>query len=163
MKKARSPRQSDHLQARYSPGSDAEGTCNFRVERSTIPVITWTMDAEPGIIMTFNRTVQKTGRPCEPAFDITAAEVIARRYISGRNGPVAVNMSDGRYYPLGNPSVAVSGYSTFIYNRIINNNPGTRTCSSWVLILQHKRLSSSSGTGLLQTKPFSVAYESIEL
>ncbi len=123
VRKALSPLPSDLLLARYSPGPDAEGTWNFRIVRGTTPVVTGTLDAETGMILAFNRSVQKTGRPGEPVLDMPAAQAIADRYISGRNGPVAVNMSDGRYYPLGNPSVPVAGYYTFIYNRIVNNIP----------------------------------------
>lgn len=123
VRKALSPLQSDLLLARYGPAPDAEGTWNFRIVRGTTPVITGTLDAETGSILAFNRTIQKTGRPGEPVLDMPAAQVIADRYISGRNGPVAVNMSDGRYYPLGNPSVPVAGYYTFIYNRMVNNIP----------------------------------------
>ena len=123
VRKAFSPHQSDLLLARYSPGPYAEGGWNFRIVRSTTPVITGTLDAETGTILAFNRSIQKTGRPGEPVLDMPGAQAIADRYISGRNGPVAVNMSEGRYYPLGNPSVPVAGYYTFIYNRMVNNIP----------------------------------------
>lgn len=63
------------------------------------------------------------GRPTGPVLDISAAQEIANTYISEHNGPVAVNMSTGRYNPMGSPSDPVAGCYSFEYNRIVNDIP----------------------------------------
>jgi len=122
-KKAFSSLQSDRILVRYNGSSDSQGTWNFRFVKGNKPVLTGTMDAETGQIISFTRPVQKLGRPAEPVLDMPAAQKIADRYISSQNGPVGVNMSEGKYSPLGIPSDPVAGQYTFIYNRMVNNIP----------------------------------------
>ena len=74
------------------------------------------------------------GRPAGTVLDMPAAQKIAERYISDHNGPVAVNMSDGQYFPLGIPSDPVAGQYVFTFNRIVKIFPATMTVLSWVLI-----------------------------
>ena len=115
--------RSDQIRVRYSAGPDSGRTWNFRFVKSMTPILTGTMDAETGLISSFTQTIQKVGRPAEPVIGQPAAQAIADRYISGKNGPIAVNMSEGRYFPLGSPSDPVAGQYVFIYNRIVNNIP----------------------------------------
>ncbi len=113
----------DQVRVRYSAGPDSGRTWNFRFVKSMTPILTGSMDAETGLISSFTHTIQKVARPTEPIIGQPAAQAIADRYISGKNGPVAVNMSEGRYIPLGYPSDPVAGQYVFIYNRIVNNIP----------------------------------------
>lgn len=123
VKKAFSSLQSDRVLVRYTGSTDSQGTWNFMFVKGSNPVLTGTMDAETGQILSFNRPVQKLGRPAEPVLDMAAAQKIADRYISSQNGPVGVNMSQGSYSPLGIPSDPVAGQYTFTYNRIVNTIP----------------------------------------
>ncbi|MDO9034462.1 MAG: hypothetical protein Q7U51_04585 [Methanoregula sp.] len=115
--------RSDKVLVRYSADPDSGRTWNFRFVKDTTPVLTGTIDAETGLISSFAQTIQTVGRPTEPVTGLPAAQKIADRYISGKNGPVAVNMSIGRYFSLGSPSDPVAGQYVFIYNRIVNNIP----------------------------------------
>ena len=113
----------DLLRVRYSAGPDSGRTWNFRFVKGTTPILTGIMDAETGLISSFTRTIQNVGRPVGPVIDMPAAQKIADRYISGQNGPVAVNMSEGRYFPMGYPSDPIAGQYFFNYSRIVNNIP----------------------------------------
>lgn len=113
----------DQVQVRYNAGPDSGRTWNFTLIKGTTRILTGTMDADTGLISSFTQTIQKVGRPAEPVIGMPAAQKIADRYISGQNGPVAVNMSESRYFSLGSPSDPVAGQFVFIYNRIVNNIP----------------------------------------
>ncbi len=115
--------RSDRVRVRYCNNPDSGSTWNFRFLKGTTPILTGTMDADTGLISSFSLAIQKVGRPTEPGIGLPAAQAIADRYISGKNGPVAVNMSEGRYLPLGFPSDPVAGQYVFIYNRIVNKIP----------------------------------------
>ena len=113
----------DQVIVRYNAGPDSGRIWNFRLVKDTSPILTGTMDADTGQISSFTQVIQKLGRPAEPVIGLPAAQAIADQYISRKNGPVAVNMSEGRYSPLGSPSDPVAGQYVFIYNRIVNNIP----------------------------------------
>ena len=115
--------RSDQVRVRYSTTPDSGRTWNFRFVKGTTPILAGTMDADTGQISSFTQAIQKVGRPAEPVIGLPAAQAIADRYISGKNGPVAVNMSEGLYSPLGSPSDPMAGQYVFIYNRIVNKIP----------------------------------------
>jgi hypothetical protein len=82
------------------------------------------LDAETGMIVTFNRTIHPGARPQNPVLTIGNARQIADSTINSRNtGILSINMSDGRYVPLVTPSGNVAGSYRFIYNRIIQDHP----------------------------------------
>ena len=113
----------DQVLVRYKAITDSGRTWDFRFVKGTTPILTGTLDADTGLISSFAQTIQTVGRPTEPVIGLPTAQKIADSYISGKNGPVAVNMSEGRYIPLGSPSDPVAGQDVFIYNRIVNNIP----------------------------------------
>ena len=113
----------DQVLIRYKAITDSGRTWDFRFVKGTTPILTGTLDADTGLISSFAQTIQTVGRPTEPVIGLPTAQKIADSYISGKNGPVAVNMSEGRYIPLGSPSDPVAGQDVFIYNRIVNNIP----------------------------------------
>jgi len=115
--------QPDQVRVRYRDSPDAGRTWNFRFVKGSIPLLTGTMDTETGLISSFTQTIQKLGRPAGPVLDMPAAQKIADRYISDKNGPVAVTMSEGRYLSSGSPSDPVAGQYVFLYNRIVNDIP----------------------------------------
>jgi len=115
--------QPDQVRVRYQVSPDSGRTWNFVFVKGTAPVLTGSMDSETGIVSSFNRIIKMPGRPTGPVLDISAAQEIANTYISEHNGPVAVNMSTGRYNPKGSPSDPVAGYYSFEYNRIVNDIP----------------------------------------
>ncbi|MDP3565103.1 MAG: hypothetical protein Q8R70_11510 [Methanoregula sp.] len=122
-KKAFFASQPDTVRVRYSASPDSGRTWNFVLVKGATPIITGTMDAETGLISAFSRTIQKMGRPAEPVLDMPAAQKNAERYISDKNGPVAVTMSEGQYIPSGTPSDPVAGLYRFTYNRVVNTIP----------------------------------------
>jgi hypothetical protein len=82
------------------------------------------LDAESGIVVTFNRTIHPGARPQNPVLTIANARQIAESTINNRNtGILSINMSDGRYVPLATPNGNVAGSYRFIYNRIIQDYP----------------------------------------
>lgn len=115
--------RSDQVQVRYSTNPDSGRIWNFRFVKGSTPILTGTMDADTGLISSFTQAIQKVERPAEPVIGLPAAQAIADRYIFGKNGPVAVNMSEGLYSPMGSPSDPVAGQYMFIYNRIVNKIP----------------------------------------
>lgn len=82
------------------------------------------LDAETGMIVTFNRTIHPGARPQNPVLTLGNARQIADATINSRNnGILSINMSDGRYVPLVTPNGNVAGSYRFIYNRIIQDYP----------------------------------------
>jgi hypothetical protein len=122
-KKAFFANQPDKVIVRYSASPDSGRTWNFVLVKGAAPIITGTIDAETGLISAFSRTIQKIGRPAESVLDMPAAQKNAERYISDKNGPVAVTMSEGQYIPSGTPSDPVAGQYRFTYNRVVNTIP----------------------------------------
>ncbi len=115
--------QPELVRVRYSTSPDTVRAWNFMFVKGTSPLLTGSMDADTGLIPSFAYTIQKMGRPANPVLDMPAAQKIAKRYISDQNGPVAVNMSTGRYSPLGSPSDPVAGQYLFIFSRVVNDIP----------------------------------------
>ena len=115
--------QPDNVRVRYQDSSDYGQVWNFIFVKDTAPVVTGSMDAETGMILSFTRVVKKWTRPAEPVIDPSAAQAIAERFIADRNGPVAINMSAGQYIPQGSPSDPVAGQYRFIFSRIVNEFP----------------------------------------
>jgi hypothetical protein len=82
------------------------------------------LDAETGIVVTFNRTIHPGARSQNPALSMGNARQIADSTINSRNtGILSLNMSDGRYIPLVTPGGNVAGSYRFVYNRIIQDYP----------------------------------------
>lgn len=82
------------------------------------------LDAETGVVLTFNRTIHPGARPQNPVLTMGNARQIADSTINSRNnGILSINMSDGRYIPLVTPGGNVAGSYRFIYNRIIQDYP----------------------------------------
>ena len=82
------------------------------------------LDAETGMIDTYNRTIQQGGRPQNPVLTLGNARQIADSTINNRNnGILSINMSDGHYIPLSTQSGNVAGSYRFVYNRIIQDYP----------------------------------------
>ena len=113
----------DQVIVRYNTSTDSGRMWSFVVVTGTSRVLTGTLDAETGLISSFTQTIPVLGRPAEPVLDMPAAQKIAARYISDHNGPVAVNMSEGQYFPLGIPSDPVAGQYVFTFNRIVKDIP----------------------------------------
>ena len=82
------------------------------------------LDADSGIIVTFNRTIQAGGRPQNPVLTVDNARQIADSTVNNRNtGILSINMSSGRYIPLATQSGNVAGSYRFVYNRIVQDYP----------------------------------------
>jgi hypothetical protein len=113
----------DRVRVRYHAGPGTGRTWNFTIMKGTGAIITGTLDAETGLISSFTRPLRKPGRPAEPVLDLPAARKIADQYLPDRNGPVAVTLIDGRYFPLGSPSDPVAGQYIFVYRRVVNDFP----------------------------------------
>ena len=122
-KKAFPAIQPDQVRVRFSTSQDSGRTWNFSLVKDTTPVLTGTMDAETGLISSFTRTIQKLGRPAAAILDMPAAQKIAEQYISDKNGPVAVNLSESWYSPMGSPSDPIAGQYICNFNRIVNDFP----------------------------------------
>lgn len=80
------------------------------------------IDAESGLVVTFNRTIHPGTRSQNPALTIGNARQIADSTINSRNtGILSINMSDGSYIPLATPNGNVAGSYRFVYNRVVQD------------------------------------------
>jgi hypothetical protein len=123
VKKAFPSLKPDQVMVRYSASTDSGRMWSFVVVKGASRALTGTMDAESGLISSFTQTMPVLGRPAEPVLDKPAAQKIAARYISDHNGPVAVNMTGGQYFPLGIPSDPIAGPYVFIFSRVVKEIP----------------------------------------
>jgi len=113
----------DLVIVRYNTSTDSSRMWSFVVVKGTSRILTGNMDAETGLISSFTQIIPVLGRPAGSVLDMPAAQTIAERYVSDHNGPVAVNMSEGQYFPLGIPSDPIAGQYVFTFNRIVKDIP----------------------------------------
>ncbi len=123
VKKAFPSLKPDQVMVRYNASADSGWVWSYVVIKGTSRALTGNLDAESGLISSFTQTIPSLGRSAEPVFDMQTAQKIAARYISDHNGPVAVNMTNGQYFPLGIPSDPVAGQYVFTFNRIVKDIP----------------------------------------
>ena len=123
VKKAFPALKPDQVMVRYSASTDSGRMWSFVVVKGPSRALTGSLDAESGLISSFTQTIPSLGRPAEPVLDMPAAQKIAARYLTDHNGPVAVNMTTGQYFPLGIPSDPVAGQYVFTFNRIVKDIP----------------------------------------
>jgi hypothetical protein len=115
---------SERIQVRYNNSQDSARAWEFTKYRENAIILTGAMDPETGQIFSFTRSIPWTGRQTDPILDVNAAQKIADRYISEKNGAsLALNMSEVRYIPLQFPQKTVAGNYVFIYNRLIQDIP----------------------------------------
>ena len=112
----------DQVRIRYSPGTGTP-VWNFTLFKQSVPLLAGSLDAKTGQIIAFSRNTSVTGRPVSPAIDISDAQKIADNFISSKNGPVAVNLSNGQYIPGGTSGTAVAGQYLFTYDRMVDGYP----------------------------------------
>ncbi|HUH79433.1 MAG TPA: YcdB/YcdC domain-containing protein [Methanoregula sp.] len=112
----------DQIRVMYSKGTGIP-LWNFTLYQALVPALSGSLDATSGQVRSFARNISDAGRPAAAAIDISAARKIAESYINGRNGPVAVNLSIGRYMPAGPAGSAVAGQYLFTYSRLVNGYP----------------------------------------
>ncbi|HVN73504.1 MAG TPA: YcdB/YcdC domain-containing protein [Methanoregula sp.] len=112
----------NQVRIRYSP-STGTPVWNFTLFQQSVPLLAGSLDAKTGQIIAFSRNTSDTGRPDSASIDITAAQKIADNFVSSRNGPVAVNMSNGRYVPGGTSGAVVAGQYLFTYDRMVDGYP----------------------------------------
>ncbi len=114
----------DKIRISYDNSPDSVRAWIFTVYQDNATFISGSLDPDTGQLASFSRSISRLGRPAEPSLDITTAQKTADHYIIERNGaPLPVNMSAGRYEPLGFPGEAGAGNYVFVYNRIVQNFP----------------------------------------
>ena len=114
----------EKVRIKYNNSPDSMQEWIFTLYRNNITILTGTLDTDTGHIVSFSSSIERQGRPANPALDSTAAQKIADRYIIDRNGfPLPLNMSVDRYDPLGFPDEAIAGQYVFVYNRILQDIP----------------------------------------
>jgi hypothetical protein len=112
----------DRIRVRYSPAGGQQ-LWNFSLFSSNTTILTGSLDAETGQMVSFTRIVPLTGRQANPAIDNGTAEKTANRYIGDRNGPVSINLSAQAYAPLGTVSSPAAGSWIFDYRRLVQDYP----------------------------------------
>jgi len=116
--------QPEKVRIKYNNSPDSMQEWIFTMYRNNITILTGTMDPDTGHIESFSSSIERPGRPANPALDSTAAQKIADRYIIDRNGfPLPLNMSVARYDPLGFQKETIAGQYVFVYNRIMQDIP----------------------------------------
>lgn len=111
----------DIILVQFVNGPGSLRTWNFTATQSNQPVLTGSLDADTGEILSFSRTLQTADRQAAPVIDLASAETIANNYITGEDGAVDLNISSATYLPLGSSSEPVAGQYTFVYNRVVQN------------------------------------------
>jgi hypothetical protein len=115
---------SEKVRMKFNNSPDSMQEWIFTLFRDNTTILTGTMDSDTGQIVSFSSSIERQGRPANPALDITAAQKIADRYIIDRNGfPLPLNMSIARYDTPGFPEEAIAGQYVFVYNRIVQDIP----------------------------------------
>jgi hypothetical protein len=114
----------EKVRMKFNNSPDSMQEWIFTLYRDNTTILTGTMDSDTGQIVSFSSSIERQGRPANPALDITAAQKIADRYIIDRNGfPLPLNMSVARYDSPGSPEEAIAGQYVFVYNRIVQGIP----------------------------------------
>jgi hypothetical protein len=114
---------SDVTRIRYTEISGGESFWNFTLFRDNNILLTGALDAGTGQLVAFSRNVSPSGRPAQPVLTSASARAVADRFISDRNGPVSVNMSDEQYVPLGPGISPAAGQYVLRYNRLVQDYP----------------------------------------
>ena len=116
--------QPEKVRIKYNNSPDSMQEWIFTMYRNNITILTGTMDPDTGHIESFSSSIERPGRPANPALDSMAAQKIADRYIIDRNGfPLPLNMSVARYDPLEFQKETIAGQYVFVYNRIMQDIP----------------------------------------
>jgi hypothetical protein len=112
------------VRVRYDNGPESIRAWIFSLNRENTTILTGTLDPETGQLLSFSQVISWEGRQVEPLLEISAARKISDRYIIDKNkGPLPINMSESRYYPLAVPQKTVAGHYVFVYNRIVQGIP----------------------------------------
>lgn len=113
----------DQIRVRYRNDPDTLRSWHFFLIKMNKTILSGSLDPETGQITSFNRQVPATGQPAAPVISLTEARKIADRIITGWNGPLSINMSDGRYEARQEDGTAVGGRYIFKYDRMVQDLP----------------------------------------
>jgi len=113
----------DQIRARFLDIQDTPRSWDFILVKSNAIILSGSLDAETGQIISFSRPVSMTGRPADPVLSLPDARKIADQMITGWNGPLPINMSSGQYESTGDTVSQAAGRYIFEYNRIVQDMP----------------------------------------
>jgi hypothetical protein len=113
----------DQIRARYLDIQDTPRSWNFLLVKENTVILSGSLDAETGQIISFTRPVSMTGRPADPVLSLPDARKIADQMITGWNGPLPINMSSGQYESPDDTYSPAAGQYIFKYNRIVQDMP----------------------------------------
>ncbi|MDD4137733.1 MAG: hypothetical protein PHT99_07585 [Methanoregula sp.] len=119
------PDVSGNLQKFWYYDSPGKGTVwMFIFASGNTTLVTGSIDATTGEILSFTRTIPHAGRPAETTISMDKARSIASHYISEHNGgALPLNQTSASYEVWGTPSVPAAGRYVFTWERLFLDHP----------------------------------------
>jgi len=108
----------------YNNSPDKGAVWMFIFASGNSTLVSGSIDATTGEVLSFNRNIPQAGRPVETAISMDKAQNIASHYISEHNGgALPLNQTSARYEGWGTPSVPAAGRYVFTWERLFLGHP----------------------------------------
>lgn len=100
------------------------GVWMFTLASGNMTLISGTVGADSGEILSFAKNIPDSGRPADPVYTQERAQSIAAKYISDHNGgTLSLGQTSARYQAWGTPSVPAAGGFLFSWERLYLDQP----------------------------------------
>lgn len=100
------------------------GLWMFTLASGNMTLVSGSVDATSGEILTFKKNIPDSGRPSDPGQTQERAQSIAAKYISDHNGGTpSLGLTSARYQVWGTPSVPAAGEYLFSWERRYLDHP----------------------------------------
>lgn len=108
----------------YFDSPDKGAVWRFILASGNTTLVSGSLDANTGELLSFSRNIPHAGRPAETAITVDKAQSIASHYISEHNGgSLPLNQTLARYEGWGTPSVPAAGRYVFTWERLFLDHP----------------------------------------
>ncbi len=116
--------KADTVRVWYEESPDKGGVWQFIFASGNTTIISGSVDASSGELVSFTRHIPRTGRTTGPVLTVQTAQDTASRYISDRNGgELPLNLTSARYEAWGTPSLPAAGQYLFSWQRTFLDYP----------------------------------------
>jgi hypothetical protein len=108
----------------YNDSPDKGAVWMFILASGNTTLVSGSLDATTGELLSFTRNIPPAGRQAETAVTMDKAQNIASHYISEHNGgALPLNQTSARYEGWGTPSVPAAGQYVFSWERLFLDHP----------------------------------------
>ncbi|MDD1685410.1 YcdB/YcdC domain-containing protein [Methanoregula sp.] len=108
----------------YYNSPDKGGIWMFILASGNTTLITGSLDATTGELVSFRKKIPSSGRREEPTTTLEKAQATASHYISEKNGgTLPLNLTSSRYEAWGTPSAPSAGQYLFSWERLYLDHP----------------------------------------